>query len=129
MSRPATPIAVAIVRDGTRVLVGQRPEHVPLAGYWEFPGGKVESGESPEQAAVRECHEETGLDVRVIRLLERREHTYDHGSVALHFFLCELSGAADIPQAPYRWIDGEQLGSLRFPEANRAVLELLRSEV
>src|SRR5437764_2006476 len=58
-----TPIAVAVVEKDGHFLVGQRPEGVSLAGLWEFPGGKIEPGESPEAAAVRECLEETGVDV------------------------------------------------------------------
>ena len=60
-----TAIAIAVVQDGERFLIGQRPPEKPLAGYWEFPGGRVEPGEMPGDAAVRECLEETGLHVVV----------------------------------------------------------------
>lgn len=127
MSSLATPIAIAVVVRGSWVLVGQRPQGVPLAGYAEFPGGKVEPGETPADAAVRECREETGLDVRVVRLFDAREHTYTHGKVSLHFFLCEPRDAnAELPP-PYRWVERTQLDHLAFPEANQHVIQQLTS--
>lgn len=56
-----TPIAIAVVQHADQFLIGQRPAGLVLSGYWEFPGGKIQLGETPEAAAVRECLEETGL--------------------------------------------------------------------
>lgn len=84
-------IAVAVVRHGGDYLVGRRPEGVPLAGYWEFPGGKVEPRETAEAAAVRECREETGLDVQVVGEFPPVDFAYSHGTLRLRFFSCELA--------------------------------------
>src|SRR5690606_5744619 len=85
-ARPLVDVAVGLVfdRDG-RVLLGRRPAGKPYAGWWEFPGGKVEAGESVAEALARELHEELGLVVRVSDPWIVREHSYPHARVRLHF--------------------------------------------
>ena len=124
MTPPAVPIGIAVVERDGRYLVGIRPEGVPLAGYAEFPGGKCESGETSEACAVRECLEETGLAVDAVRMLDRTIWDYSHGRVELSFVLCRPAGD-DEPRPPFRWLRGEELASLRFPEANAAVVAKL----
>jgi 8-oxo-dGTP diphosphatase len=84
---------------------------VPLAGLWEFPGGKVKPGETPSEAAVRECREETGVAVRVERLLMRVVHQYEHGTLELHFFACTPFGEANDVSGPFRWVAAQELGT------------------
>lgn len=122
MTGVPTPIGIAVVERDGRFLVGLRPEGVPLAGYAEFPGGKCEAGETVEACAVRECREEAGLAVEVVRLLEQRTWEYAHGRVELSFVLCRPSDDAD-PQLPFRWVPRTELAGLRFPEANVALVE------
>jgi len=123
----ATLIAIAVVEHQGRFLIGQRPPGVPLAGLWEFPGGKVQADESAEQAAVRECFEETGLGVSVVSEYPQQLQQYDHDCVQLRFFRCELVDPHVEPLAPYRWVERKELGSYQFPEGNRAILKLLLS--
>lgn len=80
-------VAAAVIqrRDG-RFLLAQRPHGKVYAGYWEFPGGKVEPGEPAERALARELHEELGIEVRVSYPWITREHRYPHGHVRLNFF-------------------------------------------
>jgi 8-oxo-dGTP diphosphatase len=125
MNSAATHIAIAVVVSGSQVLIGRRPAGVPLAGLWEFPGGKINLDESAEEAVVRECHEETGLSVRDPQPWHQRKHTYDHGQVELHFFLCRVPELPSVP-APWRWVKASELGAYPFPEANREVLEWLK---
>src|SRR5690349_3755448 len=122
----STPIAIAVVeRDGC-FLVGRRPAGVPLAGLWEFPGGKIESDESPEAAAVRECKEEAGIDVEALIRYPTNVHDYKHGRVELFFIACRplASGAPETTNG-FRWVPREELRKLQFPEGNRAVLQIL----
>jgi mutator protein MutT len=116
-------IAIAVVEHDGTYLVGQRPQGASLAGLWEFPGGKVQDGESTEQAAVRECLEETGLVVQVVDGYSTVRHDYDHDRVELHFFRCTLVNTDAAPRKPFRWVTAAELAQLRFPEANRTVLE------
>lgn len=121
-------IAVAVVRDGNRYLIGQRPPGVPLAGLWEFPGGKVRSDESPAEAAVRECREETGLEITIDGEYPRVEHTYDHGRLMLHFFAARPHITGAEPTSPFRWMPAGDLDRLEFPAANAGILKALRAE-
>lgn len=118
-------IAVAIVMHANRFLVGQRAVGTVLAGKAEFPGGKIRDRESPADAAVRECLEETGLEVQVIRRFAVVQHQYDHGLLELHFFACRLTDADALPQPPFRWVTGAELKELSFPAANSEVLKML----
>ena len=89
-SAKLTRIAVAIVKADEHFVIGQRPPDVPLAGYWEFPGGKMLPGESPLEAAARECFEETGIAVQAIDEYQTVIHEYAHGVLELHFVNCRL---------------------------------------
>lgn len=120
-------IGIAVVEHQGSYLVGVRPPGASLAGFAEFPGGKCEQGEAPAAAAVRECHEETGLRVEVLELLTRRLYEYAYGSVDLHFYLCH---PLDAPEAShdlrgFRWEAVSSLRSLKFPDANVPVVEML----
>lgn len=124
MNHP-TKIAVAIVERQGEFLVGQRPPHATLAGLWEFPGGKVQAGESIAAAAERECGEETGLQIRVQYEMMVRNYRYDHDEVELHFFVCELLEPVVTPHKPFHWVVRDRLIHCEFPAANRDVIDHL----
>jgi 8-oxo-dGTP diphosphatase len=121
------PIAVAVVECEGRFLVGRRPRGAALAGLWEFPGGKIETGESPEDAARRECLEETGLAVTVRGCYPQHVQRYEHGAVQLHFLACEPIDRAQPPREPFTWVERAELAALEFPAGNRRLLDLLLS--
>jgi mutator protein MutT len=122
-----TRIAIAVVEHAGRYLIGRRPEGVPLAGYWEFPGGKVQSGETAEQAAARECLEETDVEVAVGPPYPPVVHQYAHGKVALEFFACRPLKPEQTPRPPFRWVLAAELDGYQFPEANGGLLAYLKS--
>lgn len=124
-----TRVGIGIIGRGGRYLIRRRPEGGPMPGVWEFPGGKSEPGESPEEATGRECREEIGVDVVVGRLLRRVVHRYPHGLVELfyHEAILEPADAEPAPDSGFVWVDGPDLSDHRFPEANEAMIaELAR---
>lgn len=95
-ARPVTEVAVGVlVQPDGRYLLAQRPEGKPYAGYWEFPGGKLEAGESVEAALARELHEELGISVTASHLWHTLEHDYPHAYVRLYF--CKVTGWSGEP--------------------------------
>jgi 8-oxo-dGTP diphosphatase len=119
-------IAIAVVEREGHFLIGLRPAGEPLAGLWEFPGGKIEPGETPEQAAVRECLEEAGLAVRVTGAYPRVAHDYEHAAVCLHFFACAALEQRKPLPSRFRWVARPELARYAFPAANAGLLDLLR---
>jgi A/G-specific adenine glycosylase len=100
-----------------------------LGGLWEFPGGKLESGESAAAAVKRELMEEVGVAVRVGALIDRVDHAYSHFRVTLHFHEAEyLSGRARPRVASeVRWVEPGTLGDYAFPAASHTIIDRLRS--
>lgn len=124
-----TPIALAVVYHRGRVLIGRRPPGVPLAGFWEFPGGKILAGETPEQAAVRECREETGLEIHLNGTYAPWEYAYPHGTIRIHAFAAEPVQADLPPRPPFRWVPRQSLTQYTFPPANACLVDrLVRGE-
>ena len=91
-----------------------------LAGYWEFPGGKCNPGETPAECACREVMEELGVTVRAVAELAVIEHRYPHALVRLHPFVCEwVAGEVQLLAVDdAKWIDPAEAVEYRFPEAN-----------
>ncbi len=126
-----TRVGIAIVEQAGRFLVGVRPQGVPLAGAAEFPGGKCGPSESPSACAERECLEETGVAVIAVECLETRTHTYPHGVVEIHFWMCQpVDHAIGKPLlGSFRWAEATELSTLPFPEANASVVATLMQRV
>lgn len=122
-----TQIAVALVVADGHVLVGRRSDTASDApGKHEFPGGKVEPGEVPESAAVRECLEEVGLAIRVRRRLDAVRAESTAGPIDVLFFVAEPADATNVPRPPFEWRRVASLEAGLFPPANAAVLDWLR---
>ncbi len=119
-------IAVAVVVHDGSVLVGHRSaDATEAAGLAEFPGGKVEHGETPEQAATRECREETGLVVRPLHRLDHAVGASSTGPIEIVFVAVELVDDRVAPRPPFTWVPRSGLDTLVFPSANARVLAIL----
>jgi mutator protein MutT len=125
MNVAPTDIAIAVVEHAGRFLIGRRPTGAPLPGLWEFPGGKVEPGETPAEAAVRECREETGLEIEVVGEFPVHTETYEHGFVRLHFFQCRASEIPASLDARFHWAERAKLTEYEFPRGNDRLIALL----
>ena len=113
---------------GGSVLVARRAETQHLPGAWEFPGGKIEEGEEPADAALRELHEETGLTAATAESLLVFVHDYPDRRLRFHaFVVTDATGEIAIDgDRAFAWVEISTLDALPMPEANRAVLRALR---
>jgi mutator protein MutT len=121
-------VAAALIRDAAgRYLITQRRHGSHLAGLWEFPGGKLEAGESPERALRRELSEELGATFGIGKRVETVRWEYPDRTVVLHFYDCQIESGAIEPlegQA-MTWVEPERLATYAFPPADRALIERL----
>ncbi|MEP0848037.1 MAG: (deoxy)nucleoside triphosphate pyrophosphohydrolase [Phycisphaerae bacterium] len=127
MSKPRFQVAVAIVRQHDRWLVARRHDHVHLGGHWEFPGGKLDAGETPARAALRELREECDVDAEVERELAPLDCEYDDRIVKLHPVLCRwIDGEATaLASQECRWVTLGELRRLDMPAINREIIREL----
>jgi len=122
--------ACALVDIDGRVLLARRPEGKKMAGLWEFPGGKLNPGETPEEALIRELKEELGIDVSAACLapLFFASHSYDRFHLLMPLYVCRRWKG--IPQGQegqaLAWVDKERLADYPMPEADRPLVPLLR---
>jgi 8-oxo-dGTP diphosphatase len=120
--------AAVIVRPDGSILLGQRAGDTFYSGYWEFPGGKVEAGETPYQALVRELDEELGIRVEAANPWLTREHVYEHAHVSLHFF--EVYRWQGEPQmrvhGALKWLQATDFNVGPMLPANGPILKALR---
>lgn len=128
LDRDSSPllIVVAILRYQGRYFVQKREATGHLDGYWEFPGGKVEPGESPMEALARELNEELGVRFSSEPcLLERVAYQYPTRGVEILFYLYNLKEYQPILPGSGRWLLAEELAEIKMPPANEAVIRYL----
>ena len=120
-------VAAGIIWNEGRILICQRPAGGHMPGLWEFPGGKIECGENPQEALHREICEELGIEVRVGRLHWETRHRYPDRSVHLRFYDCEWeSGAAkNLGVSRHEWVHPSSLGDFDFLPADARLIESL----
>ncbi len=119
-------VACALIDMDNRVLIAQRPEGGDMAGLWEFPGGKIEKGETPEQAIARELEEELGIDIKKACLapLTFASHSYDNFHLLMPVFVCRKWQGQ--PAANYhqniKWVRANRLSQYSMPAADEPIV-------
>ena len=125
-----TEVVVALIWDENRFMICQRPAHKARGSLWEFVGGKVEPGESKEEALIRECREELGVTVDVGEIF--MEVTHQYPDITVHLTLFSASIREGVPQKlehqDIRWITAEEIGKFSFCPADTEILEKLKKQ-
>jgi 8-oxo-dGTP diphosphatase len=117
-------VACAIIEQDGKVLSAQRSEAMSLPLKWEFPGGKIKEGETPEECLMRELNEELGVAVSISRPLAAVTHRYPSFTVTLHPFVCRITAGEPVlhEHAAFRWLPPEQLHELDWAEADGPII-------
>jgi 8-oxo-dGTP diphosphatase len=122
--------AVALIDVEGRVLLAQRPEGKSMAGLWEFPGGKLEAGETPEAALVRELHEELGIETwdSCLAPLTFASHSYDDFHLMMPLFACRKWNGVPVPREGQvlKWVKAGDLRDYPMPPADIPLIPILR---
>ena len=123
-------VVAALIRRGGKILICRRPAGKARALLWEFAGGKVEPGESGQQALMRECREELGITVRVGEVYDRVTPVYPDIAIELTLFNAEIAEgeAQPLEHSEIRWIAPEEFGSFDFCPADRDIIAKIAAE-
>lgn len=124
-------VTAAIILKGNQVLIAQRAPGDKLAGKWEFPGGKVEPGETPQDCLKREIREELDVDVEVLDFFDESIYTYESGKIKLMAFWCRwISGDITLKvHSRIAWANHNELDSYDFAPADIPLVEKLKSVI
>ncbi|MFC6488277.1 (deoxy)nucleoside triphosphate pyrophosphohydrolase [Nitratireductor sp. GCM10026969] len=133
MDIPVKPVllvaACALIDPDGRVLIAQRPKDKPMAGLWEFPGGKVEAGEAPEDTVVRELHEELGVETKKACLapLTFASHTYEDFHLLMPLYVCRRFWGIPGPREgqAIKWVRPQRLREYPMPPADAPLIPFL----
>ena len=122
--------AAALVDVDGRVLLAQRPDDKDMAGLWEFPGGKIEQGETPEQALIRELKEELAIDTRSSCLapLSFASHEYENFHLLILLYVCRRwwGSPVAVEGGTLSWVRAPRLRDYQMPEANAPLIASLQ---
>lgn len=122
-------VGILVDADG-HVLIARRPDEVMLGGLWEFPGGKVEAGETDEAAIQRELAEELGVQIGEIRHFHTLKHAYSHFKITMNAYMAKIVDGIPNPLSSneLKWVSIDQLSDYPFPKANRTLTQALQHE-
>ena len=130
MSKVILVSAAALIDVDGRVLLAQRPQGKSMAGLWEFPGGKVETGETPEAALIRELQEELGINTwqSCLAPLTFASHSYDDFHLLMPVFACRKWQGTPVPKEgqTIKWVRPENLRDFEMPPADLPLIPILR---
>lgn len=130
MIKIVTVVACALVDRDDRILLAQRPAGKAMAGLWEFPGGKIEAGETPEESLVRELNEELGIETQPACLapLTFASHTYDDFHLLMPLYICRQFEGIPMPKEgqTLKWVRSKDLRNFPMPAADEPLIPPLQ---
>ncbi len=123
-------VVAAIIRDGSRIFATQRGYGEYKDG-WEFPGGKIEPGETPQQALVREIKEELDIDILVGDLLANIEYDYTMFHLSMQCFWCQIADGTPVlkEHEAVRWLDSEHIDSVEWLPADFSIIGIIKEQI
>lgn len=127
MNQPKVEVAAALIWNKGKILITKRKKGSHLENFWEFPGGKLKEGESPECCLIREVLEELGIAIQINHLFWKTHFRYPEREVDLNFYSCDWTGGE--PKAvgcdSFKWVEPKKLPEYSFPPANKELIEKL----
>lgn len=124
-------VVAAIIIDGDKVLLAKRKAEKRLGGLWEFPGGKMEPGETPEETIVREIKEELDIDVTVESYFSENVHQYDFGTIKLIAYVCRYAAGkfSFKDHSEVRWVNIDDLYDYEVAQADRVFVKRIMQKI
>ncbi len=124
-------VCAAIKNSKNQILLARRKADKKLGGFWEFPGGKLESGEDLVTALKREIHEELKLEIKNEKLLHIKPFVYPHGQVLILFYVCDLESGTPqlVDHDEIRWCNNAEMRSLELLPANEELITALEKHL
>lgn len=118
-------VTAAVIENNGRILIAKRRKDDPLRDKWEFPGGKIEAGETPEECLMRELREELGIEAKVVEFVCSSRYDYSHVSIELLAYRVRHVSGEYVPRdhEEVRWVTREELFQYDFPEADIPVIK------
>lgn len=122
-------VVAAIIKHENEILATERG-YGEFKDWWEFPGGKIEAGETPEEALIREIREELDTDIKIVRPVIDVSYDYDTFHLSMRCFLCTLAGKGLtlLEHEAARWLTAEELDDVRWLPADGAVIDAIRDQ-
>ena len=120
-------VAIALINNYDEILLSKRPDNKHLSGFWEFPGGKVKNGETPENALIREIKEELNIDININKKLGEENYKDDKINVKLHYFICSHANGEIIlsEHEDSAWVTKNEFKNYNFAEGDSDIIKLL----
>ncbi len=130
MDRKVVRVVAAVIRDGSRIFATQRG-YGNYKDWWEFPGGKIEAGETPEQALKREIEEELDTEIKVGDFIDTIEYDYPEFHLSMDCFWCEIvEGNLDLKEhEAAKWLAKEELDSVNWLPADITIIDIIKKEI
>jgi len=123
-------VTCAIIVKDKKILATRRARGLHLEGFWEFPGGKIESGETAEECIIREIREELNVEIRILKSLKPAEHRYPEKSICLIPFLSEITFGTLLltDHSEFRWLAADEIDTMNWASADWEIIRLNREQ-